>query len=597
MSLRRFARAAALAAGLGPVTVTGVVAQGTAAAAPPRAIRKPAQAADLVLRNGHVVTVDEKLPEAEAVAVRGDRIVAVGTDAQVARLVGPRTRVIDLRGRLAMPAFIEGHGHLLETGERHLIVDAMNVRNFDEIAARVRAAAAKAKPGQWILGRGWHQEKWDRAPEPNVEGVPLHQALDVVAPNNPVMLTHASGHAALVNARALELAGITKATPNPPGGEIVRDPRTGEATGLLREAAQGLAQAAYDRARSKVTPAEREAETRRMIELAGAEALSLGITTFHDAGNPFEVIDVYRKMAAEGTLPIRIYAMVGGESLATMERKLPAYRTVGFGKGFLTVRAIKRYADGALGSHGAWMLEPYADMPGETGLVRDSPSLIQKTGELAIRDGYQLNTHAIGDRANREVLNAYERAFQAHPEIESASLRWRIEHAQNTSPQDQPRFARLGVIASMQAIHCTSDGPWVPKRIGEERARTEAYVWRTLLDSGALVTNGTDTPVEDMDPIPNFYAAVTRRMKNGEYFHPEQKMTRAEALKAYTLSNAYSAFEETEKGSLTPGKLADIDVLSVDIMRVSDDSIPAARVDYTILGGKVKFARAVTAAR
>ena len=454
MSLRHLARTATLVAGLGPVTVTGVVAQSTATA-PPRAIRQAPPPADLVLRHGHVVTVDEKVPEAEAVAVRGDRIVAVGSDAEVARLVGPRTRVIDLHGRLAIPAFIEGHGHLLETGERHLIVDAMNVRDFDEIAARVGAAAAKARPGQWILGRGWHQEKWDRVPQPNVEGVPLHQALDAVAPNNPVMLTHASGHAALVNAKALELAGITKATPNPAGGEIVRDPRTGEATGLLREAAQGLAQAAYDRARARLTPAEREAETRRLIALAGAEALSLGITTFHDAGNPFEVIDLYRRMAAAGTLPVRIYAMVGGESLTTMARKLPAYRTIGFGHGFLTVRAVKRYADGALGSHGAWMLEPYADMPGATGLVRDSPALIAQVGELAIRDGYQLNTHAIGDRANREVLNAYEQAFQAHPEIRSASLRWRIEHAQNISPQDQPRFARLGVIASMQAIHCT----------------------------------------------------------------------------------------------------------------------------------------------
>ena len=239
MSLRHLARTATLVAGLGRVTVTGVVAQSTAPA-PPRAMRQAPPPADLVLRHGHVVTVDEKVPEAEAVAVRGDRIVAVGSDAEVARLVGPRTRVIDLHGRLAIPAFIEGHGHLLETGERHLIVDAMNVRDFDEIAARVGAAAAKARPGQWILGRGWHQEKWDRVPQPNVEGVPLHQALDAVAPNNPVMLTHASGHAALVNAKALELAGITKSTPNPPGGEIVRDPRTGEATGLLREAAQGL---------------------------------------------------------------------------------------------------------------------------------------------------------------------------------------------------------------------------------------------------------------------------------------------------------------------------------------------------------------------
>ena len=582
MMLRHLARAAALAVALTPLTVGGLVAQGAPA--------------DLVLKNGHVVTVDDSRPEAQAVAVRGDRIVAVGSDADIAKLTGARTRVIDLHGRLAIPAFIEGHGHLLGVGAAHVEIDAMDVRNFDEIAAKVKAAAVKAKPGEWIIGRGWHQEKWDRVPQPNVEGVPLHQALDAVAPDNPVILTHASGHAALVNGKALELAGITKATPNPPGGEIVRDPKTGEATGLLRESAQGLVEAAYDRARAKMTPAEREAETRRLIELAGAEALSKGVTTFHDAGNPFRVIDVYRKMAAEGTLPIRIYAMVRGESLATMERELPAYRTIGFAHGFLTVRAIKRVMDGALGSHGAWMLEPYTDMPEATGLVEDSPSIVLKTAELAIRDGYQLNTHAIGDRANRETLDAYEKAFAAHPELRSATLRWRVEHAQNITPRDLPRFAKLGVIASMQAIHCTSDGPWVPKRIGDERARTEAYPWRSLLDSGALVTNGTDAPVEDMNPIPIFYAAVTRKMKNGEYFYPEQKLTRAEALKAYTLSNAYAAFEEGVKGSLTPGKLADIDVLSVDIMRVPEDSIQSARVDYTILGGKVRYSRAATAA-
>ncbi len=592
----RLARAASLALALVPVASVGLVAQNAPGKPAAARVASKAAPADLVLRNGHVVTVDRKRPEAQAVAVRGDRIVAVGSDADIARLVGPGTRVIDLHGRLAIPGFIEGHGHLLGVGEAHVVIDAMDVRNFDEIAARVKAAAARARPGEWILGRGWHQEKWDRTPEPNVEGVPLHQALDDVAPENPVILTHASGHAALVNGKALELAGITKATPNPAGGEIVHDPRTGEPTGLLRESAQNLVENAYGRARARMTPAQREAETRRLIEMAGAESLSKGVTTFHDAGNPFRVIDVYRKMAAEGTLPIRIYAMVRGESLGSLEKNLPAYRTIGFGHNFLTVRAIKRVADGALGSHGAWMLEPYTDMPSTTGLVEDSPSVILKTAQLAIRDGYQLNTHAIGDRANRETLDVYEAAFRAHPEVRSVELRWRIEHAQNITPQDLPRFARLGVVASMQAVHCTSDGPWVPKRIGDERARTEAYLWRSLLDSGAVVTNGTDAPVEDMDPIPNFYAAVTRRMKNGEYFYPEQKMTRAEALKAYTMSNAYDAFEENEKGSLTPGKLADITVLSADIMTVPVDQIPSARVDYTILGGKVKYTRAATTA-
>ena len=286
--LHRHARAIALALGIAPCAVTGLVAQQQPAGQRATVDRpRPAAATDLVLRNGHVVTVDEKLPEAQSIAVRGARIIALGTDAETAPLIGPHTRVIDLRGRLAVPGFIEGHGHFLGVGRAHAIFDALNVRNFDEIAAKVGAAAARAKPGEWIVGRGWHQEKWDRVPRPNVEGVPLHQALDAVAPNNPVILTHASGHAALVNAKALELAGITGNTPDPPGGEIVRE-GTGEATGLLREAAQDLVQAAYDRARSRMTPAQREAETRRLIELAGAEALAKGVTTFHDAGNPFE---------------------------------------------------------------------------------------------------------------------------------------------------------------------------------------------------------------------------------------------------------------------------------------------------------------------
>ena len=578
--MTRFTRAAMLAGLLTPAAAGGLVAQ----------------QADLVLKNGHVVTVDAKRPEAQALAVRDDRIVAVGSDAEIAKLVGSRTRVIDLQGRLAIPGFIEGHGHFLGVGEAHQIIDAMNVRSWDEIAARVAAAAKTAKPGEWIIGRGWHQEKWDRTPQPNVEGVPLHAALDAVAPNNPVMLEHASGHASLVNGMALRLAGITKATPDPAGGQIVHD-AAGEPTGLLREAAQSLVGRAMARASAGQTPAQRQAAIRRQIELAGAESLSKGVTSFQDAGQPYSVLDVYREMAAARQLPVRLYAMIGAAPLATLATRLPQYRTVGFGHDFLTIRSIKRYADGALGSHGAWMLEPYTDMPTTTGLVLDSPSVLVKYADVAIRAGFQVATHAIGDRADRETLNAYEQVFAAHPEANGKQLRWRIEHAQNIAPQDLPRFAKLGVLAAMQAVHCTSDGPWVPKRIGDERARTEAYMWRALLDSGARLNNGTDAPVEDMNPIPNFYAAVTRRMNNGEYFYPAQKLTRAEALESLTISNAYAAFEEGVKGSLTPGKLADITVLSRDIMRVPEEEIRSARVDYTILGGKIRYTRPETAAR
>ena len=542
--------------------------------------------ADLVLRNGKVVTVDAQRPEAQAIAVSGYTIAAVGSNEEIARYVGPNTQVIDLQGQLAIPGFIEGHGHYMGLGESKMELDLTRAKNFDDIVAMVADAVKKAKPGDWIQGRGWHQEKWDKVPRPNVEGVPLHGALDRVSPNNPVILTHASGHAAFVNGKALELAGVTRSTPNPEGGEIVKDAR-GEPTGLLRESAQGLAGRAVAEAIARMSPEEREAHAREAVKLAGADAVSKGVTSFQDAGSSFATIDLFQKLDAEHALPLRLYVMVRGESDSALDAGLDRYRRVMEGNAFLTVRAIKMVMDGALGSHGAWMLAPYDDLPTSTGLNLIPVERLKSVAEIAIRHGYQLNTHAIGDRANREVLNMYEAAFQAHPD--KKDLRWRDEHSQHLDPADQPRFAKLGVIASMQAVHATSDGPWVPKRIGEKRAREGAYVWRNLMNSGALVTNGTDTPVEDVNPIPNFYSAVTRKTADGTPFYPEQKMTREEALKAYTLNNAYAAFEEGFKGSLTPGKLADITVLSKDIMTIPEDSIPAARVVYTIIGGQIRY--------
>jgi predicted amidohydrolase YtcJ len=542
--------------------------------------------ADLVLRNGKVVTVDAQRPEAQAIAVSGYTIAAVGSNEEIARYVGPNTQVIDLEGQLAIPGFIEGHGHYMGLGESKMELDLTRARNFDDIVAMVADAVTKAKPGDWIQGRGWHQEKWNKVPRPNVEGVPLHAALDRVSPNNPVILTHASGHAAFVNGMALGLAGVTRATPNPEGGEIVEDAR-GEPTGLLRERAQGLVGRAMAEAMARMTPEEREARAREAVKLAGEDAVSKGVTSFQDAGESFATIDLFKKLDGEHALPLRLYVMVRGESDSSMEANLDRYRLVMQGNAFLTVRAIKMVLDGALGSHGAWMLEPYADLPTSTGLNLIPVERLKSAAELAIRHGYQVNTHAIGDRANREVLNVYQAVFQANPD--KKDLRWRDEHSQHIDPADQPRFAQLGVIASMQAVHATSDGPWVTKRIGEKRAREGAYVWRNLMSSGAMVTNGTDTPVEDVNPIPNFYSAVTRQTADGTPFYPEQKMTREEALKAYTLNNAYAAFEESFKGSLTPGKLADITVLSRDILTIPDDSIPAVRVVYTIIGGQVKY--------
>jgi hypothetical protein len=326
-----------------------------------------------------------------------------------------------------------------------------------------------------------------------------------------------------------------------------------------------------------------------MVELAGQEALSKGVTSFHDAGSSFADIDFFRRLEQEGALPIRLYAMVRRESNAAMAEQLAQYRMVAEGNDFLTVRAIKRQIDGALGSHGAWLLAPYEDLTTSSGLTLETPEDIEGTARLAIEHGYQLNTHAIGDRANRVVLDIYERVFREHPD--RTDLRWRIEHAQHLDPADIPRFASLGVIAAMQGVHATSDGPWVPRRIGEERARTGAYVWRSLTDAGVVIGNGTDVPVEDIDPIASFYATVTRKTATGDVFFGEQRLTREEALRTYTLNNAIAAFEEELKGSIAPGKLADIVVLSQDILTVPEDRIRETKVDLTILGGQVKYER------
>ncbi len=360
---------------------------------------------------------------------------------------------------------------------------------------------------------------------------------------------------------------------------------TGRPIGMLREAAQGLVKDAFLRYQAQRPPHEIKTEQMEQIRLAMMKALSHGVTTFHDCGSSLSTIDLFRQLVDEGRLLIRLYVMIKPDE--ALAEKLPAYRLIDYGNGYLTVRSIKLYLDGALGSHGAWLLEPYADKPESLGLVMKSMESLIRTAELGIQHGFQVNTHAIGDRANREILDLYEKVFQAHPN--KKDLRWRIEHAQHLHPDDISRFATLGVIASIQGVHATSDAPWVVKRIGEKRAREGAYAWRNLWDSNAVVTNGTDTPVEDIDPIANFYATVTRRMPDGSTFFPEQCLTREEALKSYTINNAYAAFEENIKGTLTPGKLADIVVLSQDIMTIPEEQILSTRVVYTIIDGKIAY--------
>ena len=546
--------------------------------------------ADLVLRGGKVVTVDPGSADAQAIAVRGFTITAVGTNDEIAAFIGTETTVIELDGQLAIPGFIEGHGHYLSLGRSRQILDLNNIANWDEALGMVAAAVDSAKPGEWIFGRGWHQEKWDRVPEDAVDGVPRNDTLNRVAPDNPVYLGHASGHASFANDAALTAAGIDDETPDPAGGTIVRTPQ-GKATGLLRETAQRLVSGTIVAYESRQTTEQIDQRLRAQVHLAGQEALRHGVTSFHDAGASFGTIDFFKKLEAEGTLPIRLYVMVRSDSNQELAEKLAQYKLVFQGNDFLTVRSIKRQIDGALGSHGAWLLEPYEDMRDSSGLVLESISDIERTAEIAVQHGFQLNTHAIGTRANRETLDIYERVW-ARTKTEGKTLRWRIEHSQHIHPDDVARFGQLGVIAAVQAIHCTSDGPWIPTRLGNERTRITSYPWRDLINSGAVIGNGTDVPVEPIDPIASYYASVSRMMRTGEKFHPEQVMTRMEALESYTINNAMAAFEEDSKGSLTPGKLADIVVLSQDILTIAEEAIPSTKVTYTIVGGKVKYALA-----
>lgn len=545
--------------------------------------------ATLVLRGGRLATLDPATKEATALAITGHEITAVGSDEFIAGFIGTDTQVVDLDGRLAVPGFIEGHGHYLSLGRARQILDLNDAESYDDIVTLVAAAVDGAEPGDWILGRGWHQEKWSTVPADAVDGVPQNDSLSAISPDNPVLLGHASGHAVFVNDAALAAAGIDGDTPDPSGGTIVRN-AGGEATGLLRENAEDLVQAAYDAFEATLDPAQREATLREQVALAGQEALAHGVTSFHDAGSSFAEIDFFRALEAEGALPVRLYVMVRRESNDAMDARLPDYYMPLEGNDFLTVRSIKRQLDGALGAHGAWLLAPYSDMPESTGLVLEPVEEIEGTAAVALKHGFQLNVHAIGDRANREVLDLYERAWEA-AEVDGSRLRWRIEHAQHIDPADLPRFGALGVVAAVQGVHCTSDGPWIPQRLGEARTASTSYRWRDLIDTGALVGNGTDVPVEPIDPIASFTASVTRVMNNGEAFHPDQAMTRREALASYTLNNAVAAFEEQAKGSLTPGKLADVAVLSQDLLTVPEAELGATLVDMTILGGEVVYVR------
>ena len=543
--------------------------------------------ADLVLKNGFIATVDPNIGNVTAIAINDYLITATGDDQKIDEFIGPNTEVIDLDGRFVMPGFIEGHGHFMSLGRSKQILDLNDVDGWEEIVSKVAVEVDKSKPGEWIFGRGWHQDKWSSMPDNAIDGVPINDTLSKVSPQNPVVLGHASGHAAFWNDAALEIAGVDEDTPDPDGGTIVRDP-TGKATGLMRETAQRLISKARNEYEGRLTPQETELDNRERAKMAADEALKYGVTSFHDAGASFETIDFFKQLESEGELGVRLYVMVRRESNEIMDAALPQYKMLPEGNDFLTVRSIKRQIDGALGAHGAWLLEPYLDLPETTGLVLETVEDITGTAEVAVKHGFQVNTHAIGDRANREVLDIYEGVWKELG-VDGKDLRWRIEHAQHIHPDDIPRFGELGVIASVQAVHGTSDGPWIPSRLGDERAKDTSQPWRTLFETGAIITNGTDVPVERIDPIASYYSSVTRRMNNGDAFYPEHIMTRQEALETYTINGAYSAFEEDIKGSLTPGKYADFIVLSKNLLTVDYEEIPSAEVEMTFVGGELKY--------
>ncbi|MBK7409422.1 MAG: amidohydrolase [Saprospirales bacterium] len=554
--------------------------------------------AETVFIHAQISTLNENQPSATALAIRGDRIIWVGEDAAAGKWIGPDTEVFDLEGQFVMPGFIEGHGHFSGLGRLLANINLMQADSWDEVVEQVEAAAKKAQPGEWIYGRGWHQEKWSSRPEPNVLGYPYHQGLSSISPDNPVILIHASGHALFANEAAMKAAGINVETPDPQGGEIVRD-EAGNPIGVFEEEAMSAIKSAYNDYLSSLSTEQQVQRWYSWVEAAEAECLRKGVTSFQDAGvgsSEFEEFGSlaemkrYQELAEEGKLDIRIWAMVR-DTYDKLKGKIDQFPVIGAGNYYFTCRAIKSEVDGALGSFGAWLLSAYNDKPGFEGQNTTSISEVKNIASLATNRNMQFCVHAIGDRANRVVLDIYEEQFNQHPE--KKDWRWRVEHAQHLDTADIPRFARLGIIASMQGIHCTSDAPFVVSRLGTERARLGAYAWRSLLDKGVLIANGTDTPVEDVDPIKNFYASVTRKREDtGMSFFPEQRMTRQEALYSYTLGNAYAAFEEDLKGSLEYGKLADLVVLSRDLRTCPDEEILDTKVLLTMVGGKVKYQRA-----
>ncbi len=534
--------------------------------------------ADLILLNGNIYTVNAAQPHAEAIAVKGERILLVGSNQEVKERAGAKTKTIDLHGRTVVPGFTDSHYHIFGVGERLITLNLDNATSHKIFLEEVKQQVAATKPGQWVAGRGWIETFW----KPPV--FPTRQELDKVAPDNPVFLTRADGHSAVANSKALELAGINPKTPDPFGGRIVRDEKTGEATGMLLDNAMELVQ--------KEIPAPSTEEQERALSLGAKHSVELGWCEIHNPGSYLPEVAIMQKLYGEGKIKLRIYNAVWGPG-PDAEKLLKTGPTLDAYDHHFTNRAIKVIFDGSLGSRSAALLEPYSDEPGTSGFLTQKPEELRSMFREALRKGIQVMTHAIGDRANHEILNLYEEAFKAVPpdERKVKEPRWRVEHAQILAAQDLARFARLHVIASMQPSHAISDFFFAPRRLGEKRLRG-AYAWESLLKSGAIVTAGSDAPVEKGEPMIEFYAAVARKSINGfsaPDWHPEEKVSREQALEMLTKWPAYAAFQENEKGAIEPGKLADLTILSDDIMKIPEAEILKTRCLMTVIGGEIVY--------
>jgi len=553
-------------------------------------IKEEKEIADMVISGGKIYTMDSANPTIQAVAVKDGIILFAGSSEEANEYVGEETNVVDLEGKAMTPGWIETHGHMMGLGYSELNLDLSKIKNYDEMVEIVVEAVENAEPGQWILGRGWHQSKWDKEPEVVVKGFQTHDKLSAVSPDNPVWLKHASGHAAIANARAMEIAGVNQLAiesfdQEVLGGEIIRD-KNGNPTGIFNERAKRVIEIHL--------PDNDEESDRLALELAIKACQRNGITSFHDAGTHPDTLELYSNFKQEGKLGVRLYVMISSRNRELVNEwyeRGPMIDTIDH---LFTVRSIKLNCDGALGSRGAWLLEEYDDMPGEFGMKTLPMDYVLETSKKGLQYGFQINSHAIGDRANREVLNRYQLAFEGNPEG-AVDHRFRIEHAQHIHPEDIPRFGDMGVIAAMQAIHMSSDRLWAIDRLGEQRIVDGAYVWQKLLQSGAKVINGTDVPVEPINPIACFYASVSRKTLQGTPkggYEADQRMSREEALRSYTLDAAFGEFAEDVKGSIEVGKLADFTVFTNDLMSIPEDEILLTEVAMTIFNGEIVFEKA-----